>query len=122
MTDSQQPAALHETQGAFVRERLDERPAPEPGGNTLLKVAAQSRPAAIAGAIAGVMRGGSTATIQAVGAGAVNQSVKAIAIARTYLQQDGITICCVPSFLNLAINDQERTAICLLIEPDPRTR
>jgi stage V sporulation protein S len=104
---------VQETQGGLVRERFV---APT---NTLLKVASRSRPAAIAGAVAGVIRGGSTATIQAVGAGAVNQAVKAIAIAHSYLRDDGIAITCMPSFLEVSIDDQERTAICLLIERRP---
>lgn len=104
---------IEEPQGGLMRERIV---APS---NTLLKVASRSRPAAIAGAIAGVIRGGSTATIQAVGAGAVNQAVKAIAIAHSYLRDDGIPITCMPSFLEVSIDDQERTAICLLVERRP---
>ena len=84
---------------------------------TLLKVAAKSRPSAIAGAIAGVIRGGNAAMVQAVGAASVNQAVKAIAIAQSYLQGDGITIVCIPSFLEVSIEDQERTAMCLHVEP-----
>ncbi|HMQ32059.1 MAG TPA: stage V sporulation protein S [Chloroflexaceae bacterium] len=84
---------------------------------TLLKVAAKSRPSAIAGAIAGVIRGGGVAMVQAVGAASVNQAVKAIAIAQSYLQGDQISIVCIPSFLEVSIDDQERTAMCLQVEP-----
>jgi stage V sporulation protein S len=110
MNIQETPLTVQETQGGLARERYV---APT---NTLLKVASRSRPAAIAGAVAGVIRSGSTATIQAVGAGAVNQAVKAIAIAHSYLRDDGITICCMPSFLEVSIDEQERTAICLLVE------
>lgn len=109
-----------EPQGAFTRERVTSTPQTTPQGATILKVAASSRPSTVAGAIAGVLRGGVNASVQAVGAGAVNQAVKAIAIANAYLRDDGITICCTPSFADVAIDNQERTAICLLIEPRPR--
>lgn len=82
----------------------------------MLKVAARSHPAMVAGAVASIMRKGSPVTMQAIGAAAVNQAVKAVAIAQTYLASDGIAIACTPSFLTLQIDDQERTAICLLIE------
>lgn len=110
MNIPESPLTVEETHNGLARERYV---APT---NTLLKVASRSRPAAIAGAIAGVIRSGSTATIQAVGAGAVNQAVKAIAIAHSYLRDDGIAISCMPSFLEVSIDDQERTAICLLVE------
>ena len=79
-----------------------------------IKVAAKSRTTAVAGAIAGANR--ERAEVQAIGAGAVNQAVKAICIARTYLAQDGIDIICVPEFTDVKINDQERTAIRFVIE------
>ncbi|HXF69091.1 MAG TPA: stage V sporulation protein S [Thermoflexus sp.] len=81
-----------------------------------IKVAAKSRTTAVAGAIAGVIRERGRAEVQAIGAGAVNQAVKAICIARTYLAQDGIDIICVPEFTDVKINDQERTAIRFVIE------
>jgi stage V sporulation protein S len=113
MNIQESPMTVEETHSGLARERYV---APT---NTLLKVASRSRPAAIAGAVAGVIRSGSTATIQAVGAGAVNQAVKAIAIAHSYLRDDGIAISCMPSFLEVSIDDQERTAICLLVERRP---
>ncbi len=82
----------------------------------ILKVSAKSRSTAVAGAIAGVIRESGHAEVQAIGAGAVNQAVKAVAIARGYLAEDGIVIVCVPSFVEVIIGDQERTAIRLVVE------
>jgi len=82
----------------------------------ILKVAAKSRSTAVAGAIAGVIRESGRAEVQAIGAGAVNQAVKAVAIARGYLAEDGITIVCMPSFVEVTIGEQERTAIKFVIE------
>jgi stage V sporulation protein S len=81
----------------------------------ILKVAAKSRSTSVAGAIAGVIRESGHAEVQAIGAGAVNQAVKAIAIARGYLEEDGIEIVCVPSFVEVMIGSQERTAIRLVV-------
>jgi stage V sporulation protein S len=83
----------------------------------VIKVAARSRSTAVAGAIAGVVRENGRAEVQAIGAGAVNQALKAAAIARGYLELDGITIVCIPSFVEVEIDGQERTAIKLSIEP-----
>ncbi len=83
----------------------------------VIKVSAQSRSPAVAGAIAGVMRDESHAEVQAVGASAVNQAIKAIAIAKGYLAQDGIDIVCIPSFTEIEIQGQERTAVRLTVEP-----
>jgi len=77
----------------------------------ILRVSANSRSTALAGAIAGVVRDRSYVEIQAIGAGAVNQSVKAIAIARGYLEEDGIDISFVPIFTEIMIDGKERTAI-----------
>jgi stage V sporulation protein S len=82
----------------------------------ILKVSAKSRSTAVAGAIAGVVRESGRAEVQAIGAGAVNQAVKAVAIARGYLAEDGIEIVCIPCFTEVMIGDQERTAIKLLVE------
>ncbi len=79
----------------------------------LLKVAAGSRSTAVAGAIAGMVRDGRPVTLQAIGAAAVNQAVKAIGIARGYLVDDGIDIACVPSFCDLEVEGSERTALRL---------
>jgi len=77
----------------------------------LIRVSANSRPTAVAGAIAGVMREFGYAEVQAVGAGAVNQAVKAVAIARGYLEQDSMDLAVVPSFTEVIIDGNERTAI-----------
>ncbi len=82
----------------------------------IIKVAATSRSTAVAGAIAGVMREQEQVDVQAIGAGAVNQAVKAVAIARSYLELDGIDIVCVPSFVEVTIDGQERTAVRLGVE------
>lgn len=81
-----------------------------------IKVSSQSRAAAVAGAVAGVIRDHQRAEVQAVGAGAVNQAIKAIAIARGYLEGDGISIYCVPHFAEIQINGAERTAIKFVVE------
>ena len=83
----------------------------------ILKVSARSRSTAVAGAIAGVVREKGRAELQAIGAGAVNQACKAVAIARGYLALDGIDVFCIPSFTDVMIGDQERTAIKLTVEP-----
>jgi stage V sporulation protein S len=85
----------------------------------VIKVSARSRTAAVAGAIAGVMRESQRAEVQAIGAGAVNQAVKAIVIAKGYLAEEDMYIVCTPSFVDIDIDDQERTAIRFLIEPRP---
>ncbi len=83
----------------------------------VIKVAATSRSTAVAGAIAGVMREHRFAEVQAIGAGAVNQAVKALAIARGYLEGDGIDITCLPQFMEIDIDGQERTAVRFTVEP-----
>ncbi|MFN8439580.1 MAG: stage V sporulation protein S [Caldilineaceae bacterium] len=77
----------------------------------LIKVSAQSRSTAVAGAIAGVMREEGHAEMQAIGASAVNQAIKALAIARGYLVQDGIDLVVSPSFNEVEIEGNERTAV-----------
>jgi len=83
----------------------------------IIRVAAQSRSTAVAGAIAGVVREDGQAQVQAVGAGAVNQAVKAVIIARGFLALDGLDVVCIPSFADVEIGGQERTAIRLSVEP-----
>ncbi len=83
----------------------------------VIKVSAQSRTSAVAGAIAGVMRDAQRAEVQAIGAGAVNQAVKAIVIAKGYLAEEGMDIICTPSFVEVEIDGQERTAVRMLVEP-----
>lgn len=83
----------------------------------VLKVSARSRPSAVAGAIAGVVREAGRAEVQAIGAGATNQAVKAVAIARDYLSETGIDAICVPAFIDVTIENEDRTAIRLVVEP-----
>jgi stage V sporulation protein S len=81
----------------------------------LIKVSAQSRTSAVAGAIAGVMREDGAAEMQAIGPNAVNQAMKALAIARGYLEDDGIDLGVVPSLNDIDIDGAERTAVRLAI-------
>jgi len=87
----------------------------------LIKVSAQSRSTAVAGAIAGVMREHGYAEIQAIGASAINQAIKATTIARGYLEQDGIDLVLVPSFTEVEIEGNERTAVRFAVFRRPPT-
>ena len=80
-----------------------------------LKVSSKSSPASVAGAIAGMVKDGVPVTIQCVGAGAVNQAIKAIAIARGFLVPTGYDISCAPIFSDIVINGESRTAIRLSV-------
>lgn len=82
-----------------------------------LKVSSKSSPASVAGAIAGMIKDGVPVELQAVGAGAVNQAVKAIAISRGFLSPVGIEVACVPSFADIVIDGEYRTAIRFAITP-----
>jgi stage V sporulation protein S len=84
---------------------------------TLIKVSIKSHPRSVAGAIAGTIRENGRAEAQAIGAGAVNQAVKAVVIARRYLVGDGFDVICIPSFVEVDCNGQKRTAIKLVVEP-----
>src|SRR5215470_5584097 len=86
-------------------------------GMDVIKVSANSRTSAVAGAIAGVVREHHRAEVQAIGAGAVNQAIKALVLATSYLKNDGIYVTCVPEFVDITIDDKVRTAIKLVIEP-----
>lgn len=83
----------------------------------MIKVSATSRTSAVAGAIAGVVREHHRAEVQAIGAGAINQAMKALILATGYLKNDGIFVTCVPEFADVTIDDKVRTAIKLVIEP-----
>lgn len=83
----------------------------------ILKVSSKSAPNSVAGAIAGVIRETGMVELQAVGAGATNQAIKAVAIARGYLAPAGTDIICIPAFASVIIDGEERTAIKLIIEP-----
>ena len=83
----------------------------------MIKVSANSRTSAVAGAIAGVVREHKRAEVQAIGAGAVNQAVKALVLATGYLRNDEIHVVCTPEFVDVNIDDKVRTAIKLVVEP-----
>lgn len=83
----------------------------------VLKVSAQSQPKSVAGALAAVLRENCVAEVQAVGAGAVNQAVKAIAITRGFVAPNGIDLVVVPAFSAIEIDGEERTAIKFIVEP-----
>jgi stage V sporulation protein S len=100
--------AIVATDGAAVVEHRN---------GDVLKVSARSRPSAVAGAIAGVVRENGRAEVQAIGAGATNQAVKAVAIARDYLRETGIEAICLPAFIDVVIENEDRTAIRLVVEP-----
>jgi len=82
----------------------------------MIKVSANSRSTAVAGAIAGIIRDSGHTEVQAIGASAVNQAIKAIAIAHGYLQLDSIDIVCMPSLIRVDIDGHERTAVRISVE------
>ena len=83
----------------------------------VLKVSTKSNPNSVAGALAAIIKEKNIVEIQAVGAGAINQAVKAIAIARGFVAPSGKDIVCVPAFTDIQIDGEERTAIKLIIQP-----
>lgn len=83
----------------------------------VLKVSAKSSPKSVAGALAAIIREKKFVEIQAIGAGAVNQAIKAIAIARGYVAPNGINLVCIPAFSEVEIEGEERTAIKFMVQP-----
>ena len=83
----------------------------------VLKVSSNSSPNKVAGALAGVLRENGNAELQAVGAGALNQGVKAVAIARGFVAPSGVDLICIPAFTDIEIDGEERTAIKLIVQP-----
>ena len=83
----------------------------------VLRVSSKSKPNSVAGALAGVVRENGSAEIQAIGAGALNQAVKAVAIARGFVAPAGINLICIPAFTDILGDGVEKTAIKLIIEP-----
>lgn len=83
----------------------------------VLKVSSKSNPNSVAGALAGVLREKGSAEIQAIGAGALNQAIKSIAIARGFVAPSGMDLVCVPAFTDIEIEKEQKTAIKLIIEP-----
>ena len=82
----------------------------------VLKISSKSNPNSVAGAIAGLVKETTKAEMQAIGAGALNQAIKAIAIARGYVAPTGKDLICVPAFSDIEIDGEERTAIKLIVE------
>ena len=83
----------------------------------ILKVSSKSNPNSVAGALAGVLRASGSSEMQAVGAGALNQAVKAVAIARGFVAPHGIDLICIPAFTDIEIDGVQRTAMKLIVEP-----
>ena len=83
----------------------------------VLKVSTKSNPNSVAGALAAIIKENNIAEMQAVGAAAINQAVKAIAIARGFIAPSGKDIVCVPAFTDIVIDGEERTAIKLIVQP-----
>ncbi len=83
----------------------------------VLKVSTKSNPNSVAGALAAIIKEKNVVEIQAVGAGAINQAVKAIAIARGFVAPSGKDIICIPAFTDIVIDGEERTAIKLIVQP-----
>lgn len=81
-----------------------------------LKVSSKSKPTSVAGALANVFREKKSVEIQAVGAGAINQAIKAIAIARGYIAPSGKNLICIPAFTDITIEGVDKTAIKLIVE------
>jgi stage V sporulation protein S len=82
----------------------------------ILKVSTKSNPNSVAGALASVLRQHSGAEMQAIGAGAINQAIKAVAIARGFMAPSGVDLVCIPAFMDVVIDGQERTGIRLIVE------
>ncbi|MDG5470362.1 stage V sporulation protein S [Jeotgalibacillus sp. ET6] len=83
----------------------------------VLKVSSRSNPNSVAGALAGVLRERGVVEVQAIGAGALNQAVKAVAIARGFVAPGGVDLICIPAFTDIKIDGEDRTAMKLIIEP-----
>ena len=83
----------------------------------ILKISTKSNPNSVAGAIAGLIKEKGRAEMQALGAGALNQAIKAIAIARGFVAPSGVDLICIPAFTEVKIEDEERTGIKLAVEP-----
>lgn len=83
----------------------------------LLKISSKSNPNSVAGALVGVIREKGTAEIQAIGAGALNQAIKSVAIARGFVAPSGMDLVCIPAFTEVEIDGEERTAIKLIVQP-----
>ncbi|MEW6227120.1 MAG: stage V sporulation protein S [Bacillota bacterium] len=83
----------------------------------VLRVSSKSNPNSVAGALAGVLRERGSAEVQAIGAAALNQAVKAVAIARGFVAPNGMDLVMIPAFADVQIDGEERTAIKLIVQP-----
>lgn len=83
----------------------------------MLKISAKSSPNSVAGAIAGLIKENGKAEMQAIGAGAINQAVKAVAIARGFVAPAGVELVCTPAFTDIRIDEEDKTGIKFLVEP-----
>lgn len=84
--------------------------------NTILKVSSKSNPNSVAGAIAGMFKEEGRVEVQAIGAGALNQAIKSIAIARGFLAPSGVDLVCVPAFADVDVEGEDRTGIKLILK------
>ena len=82
----------------------------------ILKISSKSNPNSVAGAIAGLVKESNTAEMQAIGAGALNQAVKAVAIARGFVAPSGVDLVCIPAFAEVEVEGEHRTGIKLIVE------
>lgn len=86
--------------------------------NTILKISSKSNPNSVAGAIAGVIKSGGKAELHAIGAGALNQAVKAVAIARGFVAPEGVNLVCIPAFMDVEVEEEERTGVKLIVKEE----
>lgn len=86
--------------------------------NEILKVSTNSDPNAVAGAVAGLIRENERVELQAVGAGALNQAIKAVAIARGFIAPSGINLICIPAFTDVNIEGENRTGIKIIVREE----
>ena len=82
----------------------------------VLKISSKSNPNSVAGAIVGVLKDNGKAEMQAIGAGAINQAVKAVAIARGFVAPAGVDLVCIPAFAEVQVEGEDRTGIKLIVE------
>ena len=82
----------------------------------VLKISSKSNPNSVAGAIAGLVKESNQARMQAIGAGALNQAVKAVAIARGFVAPSGDDLVCIPAFAEVQVEGEERTGMMLIVE------
>ena len=83
----------------------------------ILKISTKSNPNSVAGAIAGLIKEKGKAEMQAIGAGALNQAIKAVAIARGFVAPAGVDLICIPAFTDIQINGEEKTALKIIVQP-----